>query len=76
MSCPLCGSKQQEDFPAEVTLHFRSLQNVHRPGVMVFPTILVCLECGLSQFTARPKELTLLTHATPATSLGFTRQNG
>jgi hypothetical protein len=60
MSCPLCGSDNQEDFPGELMLHFRGLQNVHKPGVMIFPTVLVCLECGLSQFSARPKDLTLL----------------
>jgi len=33
--------------------------------VMIFPTVLVCLSCGFSQFTAPKAQLQLLASAIP-----------
>lgn len=65
MSCRLCASGNQAEFPAEMMLHFRGLKNVDKPPVWIFPTILICLECGFSQFTAPKEQLPQLANPTP-----------
>jgi len=39
---------------------FSGSKNLDKPGVWVFPKVLVCLDCGLSQFTVPESELALL----------------
>jgi hypothetical protein len=70
MSCLSCASNYQEKFPAEMIIHFSGLEHLDEPGVWAFPRLLVCLNCGLSQFTVRKSELAVLangvlTRATP-----------
>jgi hypothetical protein len=49
MNCPLCASRNQAEFPAEIALHFPGLANWDKPHVFIFPQALVCLECGFLQ---------------------------
>jgi hypothetical protein len=60
MSCVLCGSGNEAQFTAEMVIHFSGLKNLDKPGVWLFPKVLVCLDCGSSQFTVRESELALL----------------
>jgi hypothetical protein len=60
MSCLVCGSGTQAEFPAEMIIHFTGLNHLDKPGVWLFPNILVCLDCGSSQFSVPEKELALL----------------
>ena len=60
MSCLLCGSGKHTEFPAEMLLHFPGLDNLHTPNVLLYPKVLVCRECGFSQFIATKSELALL----------------
>jgi len=60
MSCPACKSCNQSEFNAEVNIHFRGRENVDHPGVMVFPNLSVCLDCGSSSFTIQHNELSQL----------------
>lgn len=60
MPCPFCTSNNQQEFPAEVCIHFPDLKNVGNPGVMVFPRLLVCLDCGSSSFMTPTPELAQL----------------
>jgi hypothetical protein len=62
MFCPKCTSEGQRQFVAEINIHchFSGLKNLDKPSVFVFPKILVCLDCGFSQFTLEDTELTLL----------------
>lgn len=60
MSCLLCASNHQVEFPAEMIIHFDGLRNLDKPGVWVFPKVLVCLDCGSSLFRLPEKELALL----------------
>jgi hypothetical protein len=70
MSCPRCASGNQTEFTAEMMLHFRRLKNLDKPGVWLFPKVLVCLECGHSRFTAPETELALLaTHTQPLNAI-------
>jgi hypothetical protein len=60
MNCSLCASINQLDFPAEISIHYPSLKNLHKPNVLVFPKLRVCLDCGFSRFEAPAPELRLL----------------
>jgi hypothetical protein len=41
-------------------IHFLGFENLEKPEVMVFPKILVCLDCGVTEFTVPEAELRLL----------------
>jgi hypothetical protein len=60
VSCNSCGSVKQGKFTSEVDLHFQGLENVNKKPVMVFPEVLVCLNCGKAEFTVPKEELELL----------------
>ena len=60
MSCLLCGSSNESEFTAETMIHFADLKHVDKPGVWLFPKLLVCLDCGGSRFRVPEKELALL----------------
>jgi hypothetical protein len=57
MSCSSCASTNQTQFVAEVNLHVSSPGNLNQPAVLVFPKVLVCLDCGVAQFTLPESEL-------------------
>jgi len=59
-------SANQVELPAEINIHIPGIQNAARPGVFVFPKILVCLSCGHSSFPTPPAELALLAGVAPA----------
>ena len=50
MICAQCQSSNRVDLPAEMVLHFRGLANIDNPGVLMFPEVSVCLDCGFSWF--------------------------
>jgi hypothetical protein len=60
MSCRLCESGNEAEFDAEMIIHFSGLKNLDKPGVWVFPKLLVCLSCGSSYFTVPESELAVL----------------
>jgi hypothetical protein len=60
MSCVLCGSANNSEFSAEINLHFSGLENLDKPSGLVFPQVLLCLDCGFSRFTTPETELGLL----------------
>jgi hypothetical protein len=60
MSCLSCKSSNQSEFPAELLIHFEGLKNLDKPGVWVFPRVLVCLNCGFLQSTVPALELASL----------------
>jgi hypothetical protein len=45
----------QAQFGSEIIIHFSGLKNLDTPTVMVFPKILVCLECPIGP--VRPAKL-------------------
>jgi hypothetical protein len=61
MSCHSCASMNQRDFSTEIMFHFSGLENLDKPAVLSFPRVLVCLDCGSSQFTLPETELSQLT---------------
>jgi hypothetical protein len=60
MVCKRCTSDNQRAFSGEVAIHFPGLKGLDKPIVLVYPTLLVCLECGLTEFTVAEKELSIL----------------
>jgi len=60
MPCFLCGSGNLAEFNSETNIHFSGLKNLDRPSVLVFPQLLVCLDCGFTGFTIEKRELGLL----------------
>jgi hypothetical protein len=61
MQCKACGSHKQTELNAEINVHVPGLKNLDRPAVLVFPKLLLCLDCGFTEFTLRESELLLLT---------------
>ena len=60
MSCGLCSSSNEAEFPAEMMIHFSGRKHLENPGVPTFSTILVCLDCGSTRFRIAETELKLL----------------
>jgi len=60
MSCIYCQSKNQTAFPSEVNIHFPGFSNLTKPSVWAFPELLVCLDCGFTEFRIEETELRLL----------------
>jgi len=57
MPCQLCRSSNDAKLDAEMVIHFSGPKNLDKPGVWVFSKLLVCLDCGGSQFKIPQREL-------------------
>ena len=66
MACKRCDSRNQSTFKSEVAIHFPGLNGLDKPLVFVFPELVICLQCGLTEFTVPEKELRLLAQDAPA----------
>jgi hypothetical protein len=59
--CSSCSSNGQTEFGSEIIIHFAGLNNLDKPPVMVFPRLVVCLDCGVvAEFTIPATELRVL----------------
>ena len=57
MYCPSCQSSNQAEFTAEMMIHFSGLRYIdNNLGVLAFPKIVVCLDCGAARFST-PEEV-------------------
>lgn len=63
LSCLLCNATNQAEFGAEINIHFRGLQ-IDNPGILFLPKVLVCMDCGFSQFRIPETELAALVKGT------------
>jgi len=50
MSCKSCESLNQRNLNGEIAIHFTGLKGLDKPIVWVFPKLLVCLDCGITEF--------------------------
>jgi hypothetical protein len=66
MACRSCESENQTEFGAEINIHFPGRKGLDKPAVLVFPKLVVCLDCGFTQFTIPETELRLLGEAAAA----------
>ena len=62
MACKGCGSENQKVFGGEVAIHFPGLASLEEPIVWTFPKLLICLQCGFTEFTVPERELSVLVH--------------
>lgn len=60
MACKSSGSGNQNEFGAEINIHFPGLKNLDKPAVLVFPKLVVCLDCGFTEFNLAEAEMPLL----------------
>lgn len=60
MSCARCSSLNEGEYTSELMIHFSGPEHLAHPGVVVFPKIVVCLDCGESRLSTPVKELDLL----------------
>jgi hypothetical protein len=60
MSCKLCSSTNETEFAAEIMIHFSDRRHLDNPGVLTFPKLSVCLDCGSTWFTIPETELRLV----------------
>ena len=57
MGCKRCASEKLRNFGGELAIHFSGLRNLGKPHVWVFPTMLVCLNCGFVEFVLPDEQL-------------------
>lgn len=59
--CKSCTSSRRMEFRGEICLHFPGgLESLDKPLVWAFPKVIVCLDCGLAQFTVPEAEVKLI----------------
>jgi hypothetical protein len=69
MSCPKCTLGNQVEVSAEMIIHCDGLKNLENSGVLLFPKLLVCVNCGFSQLTVPKTSLALLASDSPNSEL-------
>ena len=60
MSCKSCQSEHQRTLNGELAIHFSGLKGLDKPTVVVFPELLVCLNCGFTEFVVSEANVRLL----------------
>ena len=60
MRCKSCKPESQLEFGAEMIVHFPGLEGLDKPVVWVFPKLLVCMDCGFTEFGIPETQLALL----------------
>ena len=68
MSCAMCCSAKVAEFIAEMMIHFSGVKHLTNPGLLLFPEVSICLDCGFSWFTLPETELASLVRAAPTTN--------
>ena len=54
----MCGSVNQKEFPSEINIHPpRGWKRLDSPSVWAFPSLLVCIDCGFTEFKLGVGEL-------------------
>jgi hypothetical protein len=46
MLCKSCGSKNQKAFDTETSVYRTEFAHANTPPVLIFPKLLICLDCG------------------------------
>ena len=57
MSCKSCQSENQRTVNGEIAIHFPGLKGLDKPIVWVYPKLLVCLNCGFTEFAIPEADL-------------------
>jgi hypothetical protein len=64
--CGSCQSANKRIFNGEIAIHFSGLEGLDKPIVWVFPKLLVCLNCGFTEFAVPEAELRRLVESDAA----------
>jgi hypothetical protein len=64
MACESCFSARESTLIAEMMLHFSGVEHLANAGMLIFPTVTVCLDCGSSRFTIAETELQVIREET------------
>jgi hypothetical protein len=70
MSCKNCHSDNHRIFNGEVAIQSPGLAGLDKPIVFVFPELLICLNCGFTEFVVSEAELRALLESGAAGSEG------
>ena len=65
MTCERCRSEKQNVFSGEVAIHFPGRKGLEKPIVWAFPKLVVCLQCGYTEFAVPERELQVLEQGSP-----------
>jgi hypothetical protein len=57
MPCKACGSENRPEFGAEANVHIAGASDLKNGAVLIFPKLVVCLDCGFVEFTLAENEL-------------------
>jgi hypothetical protein len=68
MACKLCSSDNQRKFDGELAIHFPGRKGIDIPHILVFPALLVCLDCGIAEFFIPKDELRQLSKGDAASA--------
>jgi hypothetical protein len=60
MSCKSCSSENQRAYDSELLVHFSGLKNLDKAPIFAFPGLLVCMDCGFTEFALEELQLSLL----------------
>ena len=55
--CRSCASANLMDLRAEMNIHLHGLRSLDQPSIFAFPTLVVCLDCGLTESILLEAEL-------------------
>jgi hypothetical protein len=66
MACKRCSSGSQSKFDAEINIHLPGYDGLGEPAVWIFPELVVCLECGFTEFSVVETELRKLENGAAA----------
>ena len=70
MRCKACGSVNQKKFIGEMGIRSPGLNGLDKPIVWVFPELVVCLDCGTTEFVVPEAELRSLAKGDAAEAAG------
>ena len=68
MACKQCDSENLGEFGSEMAIHYPGLKGLDKPIVTVFRGLLVCLDCGFTEFVIPETELRRVAEAESDTS--------
>ena len=57
MSCKSCQSQNRRNLYGELAIHFPGVEGLTKPIIWVFPKLVVCLDCGVTELTIPEPEL-------------------
>jgi hypothetical protein len=65
VGCKRCDSDEQQRFSAEMNIHFPHWEGLNKPSVPICREVVICLRCGLAEFSLPEVSLRKLADRTP-----------